>query len=290
MKSIDGIITMLIEMYQNEDIFSNADWLNEQDVRRNIESTLKVLSDRRKDNTDISLKYNEFYFDYLNLLITRNLILYTSIEDYLNEYEDHDDLILRLRYFNYTLVSLTNDLLAIMNLTKLGYELQAKIIMRHFIEINDISICILGEEGFVNRYKEIIRIDDDKIKIKPISPGSISKNASRIVKRVSKEVLKNDYYKWVFDLRKQYYSSFSNDVHGHFESIIIGAYSQPIQEKGDFLRPVIGGLVSKNSSNILEDVLLYSMVINPIHLIMIVKDLSIPLITFGGRRDAFCIL
>ncbi len=283
MKTIKSIIESYCKLFKQEKLYKECDWLNIDSFIEEFDNYSRYIRDNETINSEKSLEKNEFYYDFLSLININLCNLFLNVTDFLKMPGLSEKKRLQLRYLSFILSICVNDILAIIKLTKIGFEVQARIIIRHFMELLDIAICLIGDPNFIHRYKEEIKVNDKEIKFKSIAQGSIKKSANKIIKKTVKEYYKSDYDKMLFDLKEEYYTNFSEDVHGNITSTVFEAFSQPIDSEEEKLNPTIFGLVTVKNSSIIKNTISYLMAISPIILTLLASEQKVEMKELGGN-------
>lgn len=151
--------------------------------------------------------------------------------------------------------SLADDFLSLNLLFKLGHNVQAKIVMRHTIEIIDVIICIACLDGFESTYVKRSEVDIPGKVFIPMKKGKLSNLASSCIKNSDLEI---NLKLFLFTIRKEYLKVLSNDVHAAFNSILTSTFVDPIESDSGMMKSSLGGRPQKNTPLISSQFSLYA--------------------------------
>ena len=147
--------------------------------------------------------------------------------------------------FGNLLMTLANTLITVRLLIRRGFDYQARILLRAFVEHADLAIAVAGDWNTAKDYMASIGADEDIFQAfrKKLSPLRIRSRVSQIERRMG---LDEEVTTDLAQTRADIYAWLSLFIHPNRGATIFGAFSSKLEDP-ETLTPNIGGRASRSS-------------------------------------------
>jgi hypothetical protein len=228
------------------------------------------------------LDYIIFLHASLYLLCTEKFPLKESNNDVRRE---PDNLTRKMLFTTSALIHLINSLLSIRILLERGLDVQAKQILRSYIEYSNLTFAVLGDETFYDNYRRMRDGEKERKEVwnKFTRPGAVEKIVERIfidMGGTSKDW--NDLQ----DIRRELYGGLSQYTHGHFLAVLLSAYGEKV---GGEIGPTPLGAITKSIDGTLANTITWGYLFLKHAIIAIVKYQHLPFTEFGEQGEKFAV-
>lgn len=232
-------------------------------------------------------RWKSYILDYIIFLHT-SLFLLCAEKFPLDESNDDvndepDKLTMKMRFTTSALTHLINSLFSIYILLEKGLDVQAKQILRSYIEYSDLTLAVLGDEDFYDNYR---RMGDGERERKEVwnkftRPSALTKILERIFIDMDGT---REHWNILQQIRKQLYDDLSEYTHGHFMAVLFGAFGEIAG--GEITRTPLGAITKRVDSTLINTIDYGYLFIKHI-VIAIVKYQKLPFMTFGEEGAKF---
>jgi hypothetical protein len=228
------------------------------------------------------LDYIIFLHTSLYLLCEEKFPLGESNNDITKE---PDILIRKMHFTTSALIHLINSLLSIRILLENGLDVQAKQILRSYIEYSDLAFAVLGNETFYDNYQRMSVGEEERREVwkKYTRPGAVGKIVERIF--IDMGGTRKDW-NHLQDIRSELYGGLSQYTHGHFSTVLLGAYGEKV---GGEIGPITLGVITKSIDGTLANAITCGYLFLKHAMIAIVKYQHLPFMEFGEQGEKFAV-
>ena len=192
------------------------------------------------DNIKISVKNFSDYFQILDIMSGAFVSLFAAITQ---DWKDQKNTI--KGGLGEVAHCIADDIITIKRLLLAGSNVQARVILRHAIELFDLAICFVSDEGFIGEFASRVGPKEDEM-FKPLKKGKLSRKAEGFIRKNSLE--HQELAEYLLSVRKEYMSILSNDVHASFNSLITSVFVDPVEATDGLMKHSVGGRPQKGTA------------------------------------------
>ncbi len=199
--------------------------------------------------------------------------------------KEPDKVSTKMNYTTLMLVHLINSLLSVRVLIEKGLDVQAKQILRSYIEYSDLALAVLADETFYDNYQRMGKGEKEEKEVwnKFTRPSALTKILKRIYINMDGTGKQWDI---VQSVRKSMYGALSDYTHGHFTAVFMGAAAEDVQ--GEFGHIALGS-ITKSIDHTLVQAIVYAYSFLKHAMIAIVMYQKLPFMEFGEQGEKFVV-
>jgi hypothetical protein len=187
-----------------------------------------------------------------------------------------------IRTFSWILINLTNTFISIRRCLQNGMDLQAKTLLRTYIELADIGLALLSSEDFFNRFAVGVDLEEAEhywhLNFKP------KKTRQQVQQFYLSMDPSGSLWSLVSEVRDDAYELLSAYSHGAYIASFISAYAE---DSDGHTRTTFGGKVGEAMELTIKNAILYSWFFIAYSMAALVKNHHLPFMRFGDEGTDF---
>lgn len=265
------------------DLFDEETKWDGEEILKSIDELRQDITKTRKENSDklfIELGIESYFYD---LLILEHLSLFACLFEYCYVEELNDKA--AVNFLSILLLSLHKDLISMKMNLEMGFNQQANLIFRNYIELSELALAFLIDDEVYSSYTEDEGNNSTNLKkwlkTKPKKIHSIINSEFEKISELK------GYSELLNELRNSLYKKTSDFTHGAVWTV----YSESMGFDGtnEELNFQITGSINNNVKNTFFEILIYSKSFLFSFIVLLVRNRKITFEKFGddGKDHIF---